>query len=68
MMTYENGYNQALLDVDKTITHLFKFHNDGATLEDNLNVLNDTVLHLHQAIEAIELLHLHQAIETIVQH
>lgn len=54
MMTYEKGYNQALTDVDKVITGLFKFHNDGATLEDNLNVLNDTILHLHQAIEAVQ--------------
>lgn len=53
-MTYEKGYNQALRDVDMVITSLFKFHNDGKTLTDNLNVLNDTILHLHQAIEAVE--------------
>lgn len=53
-MTYEQGYTQALKDVDKTITGLIKFHNNGTTLFDNLNVLNDTILHLHQSLEVRE--------------
>ena len=53
-MTYEEGYTQALKDVDSTITGLFKFHNDGNTLIDNLNVLNDTILHLHQSLAVRE--------------